>query len=66
MNKDAKDITYKYTMLQTKLNDMKPNMNSITQYKSTLLLKERERFKWDIRKIKESNRNIFKRNNEKI
>ena len=53
-------------MLQTKLNDMKPNMNSITQYKSTLLLKERERFKWDIRKIKESNRNIFKRNNEKI
>ena len=54
-------------MLQTKLNDMKPNILSITQYKSTLLLlKERERFKWDIRKIKESNRNIFKRNNEKI
>ena len=44
LNEHAKDITYKYTMLQTKLNDMKPNMHSITQYKNTLLLlKEREK-----------------------
>jgi len=43
LNSQSKDITYTYTMIQTKLNDMKPNMQAITQYKKTLiLLKERE------------------------
>lgn len=39
----SKEISYEYTMLQTKLNDMKPNMSAIVQYKQTLItLKERE------------------------
>ena len=43
LNSQSKDISYTYTILQTKLNDMKPNMQAIIQYKKTLiLLKERE------------------------
>ena len=39
----TKDISYTYLMLQTQLNNMKPNMSSILQYKSLLItLKEKE------------------------
>jgi structural maintenance of chromosome 4 len=40
---NLKEIAYEYTMLQTKINDMKPNMNAIMQYKNKLIeLKGRE------------------------
>ena len=39
----TKDISYAYLMLQIQINNMKPNMSSILQYKSLLVtLKERE------------------------
>ena len=34
LSKANREISYEYTMLQTKINDMKPNMNAILVYKS--------------------------------
>lgn len=34
LSKSTKEIAYEYTMLQTKINDMKPNMNAILVYKN--------------------------------
>lgn len=53
----SKEIAYEVTILQTKLNDMKPNMSAILQYKQTLItLKERENdLNVTVEKLKKAN-----------